>query len=202
MNQAEKDFEDWHSILSGQSVSADAKPEIVLEAKALRVELECRRNPSQVNPNILENILAKTGLKPPPLPPTLWERLQEFLFSLPKWFWGWRVGLSFATSILISIIVLDSIIPSEPKMKDPEPIPQNVTASNPQAKAKELEMALENIGISVLVRKRDKDWIVKTVPLSKENSPALSDLLEQFDSSLVLPPIGEPLVIRISEERK
>lgn len=200
MNQAEKDFEDWQSILSGQSVSADAKPEIVLEAKALRVELECRRNPSQVNPKILENILATTGLKALPLPPTPWERLQELLLSFPKWFWEWRVGLSFATSVLIAIIIIDGIIPSEPQFKDSESIPQNVTASNPQAKAEELKMALEKIGIAVTVTKRNGDRIIKTANLSKDTSSALSDLLKQFDSRLVLPPVGEPLVVRITKD--
>ncbi|RKZ85608.1 MAG: hypothetical protein DRR19_16120 [Candidatus Parabeggiatoa sp. nov. 1] len=196
MNQADKETQDWLTALSGQSVP-DAKPEIVREALALQAELAFRREQPVLNPQILENVFAATGLKPKKPKIRFWEKLGLFFRQKPpKLLWEWKVGLSFATSILVGVIILYQVTtPLSPRTKDWFSVPQALTVPSPQTTAEELKTALAKLGIAATVIEQNEAWIVEVSDLSTSTPSALSALLEEYD---LLLPVENNLIVRIT----
>jgi hypothetical protein len=197
MNQEEKETEDWLALLAGKQV-VEADPKLVWETNALRAELAYRRNPPPLNSKILENILAQL----PPVKSSLWE---VFKNQTKAWLKSWErplsIGVAVAASVLMIVVILQIIIPpSEPDYRiKAGAISQSLLAPNPQAKAHELKMALEQLGISVKVVQDEAVWIVQTTDLSNINSENLTTLLAKYD--LLLPPPPETqLIVRIKKE--
>jgi hypothetical protein len=201
MNQADKDTQDWLAALSGQSVP-DANPEIVREARALRAELEFRSSQPELNPQILKNVFAVTGLKPKIPKMSFWEKLGSLFRRQPsklstEWLsTEWKIGLSFATSVLVGVIILYQVTtPLPPQPKDFFSVPQALTVANPQTKAEELKTALAKLGITATVIERNNAWIVEASDLSTSTPSALSALLEEYD---LLVPVDNHLIVRIT----
>jgi len=165
-----------------------------IENQALQAELAYRQQPIELNPKILHNILKKTGLKPDqpvkkrsPVP-----RFSSFL-------WEWRFGLSFATSVLLAVVVLFQVMPPEPvpRQKDFVITPELV-ASNPQETAHTLKAELKQLGIVATVKAIDDGWIVEVENLSTDRPDALSDWLKKHQ--LILLPKGGGLKVLVVAE--
>ena len=204
MNQEDKEIEDWLAILSGQSIP-DAAPEIIREAQALRMELEFRQNPP--NPQILKNIFEATGLEPG------WRRdLKNLLKKISHSFqsvFRWKLTLPFpavATVALLLVIIPLVVIPRIIPKQEPNiiaipktfSVPQELTVSNPQAKAEALTIGLAKLGISITLVKKNEVWIVDVADLSTENPDALSTLLQKHNLKRLPPPMANHLSVHIS----
>ncbi|MDM8567979.1 hypothetical protein QUF50_00395 [Thiotrichales bacterium HSG1] len=122
----------------------------------------------------LESILDKPK-------PSLLSRFTTFL-------WEWRVGMSFATSLLVVSITLVYIIPDEP-----EPIVRGLSASQelvvsyPQVTAQALQVDLTKLGFVATVKPVDKGWMVEVVDLSIGDTDALFVLLDEYGLELPSP---------------
>ena len=201
MTQDEKEIEDWLAILSGRTVP-DANPEIILEAQALRMELEARRNPP--NPQILKNILKATGLEPGWRRDLkmIWQKIAELFQSL------WQLRLPFP-AVAVTVVLLLVIIPvvKPPLTSTPEPniiaipkslpVPQELMVSNPEAEAEALTIGLAKLGIIVSLVKEEAVWIVDVSDLSTDNPDALSTLLEKHRLDRLPPPMVDQLRVHI-----
>jgi hypothetical protein len=200
MNQEDKETEDWLALLAGKSV-ANADPKLVWEANALRAELAYRHNPPTLNPKILDNVLAQL----PPVKPSLWEVLQNIWTDIWSKLWEQRIpiGAAMATSVLIVIAIWQIIIPQPVPRPDfiakPLATSQTLKVANPQATAKELKMALEQLGISATIIQKNEVWILEVLDLSTNNPEELSTLLEKYDLVRLPAPEENLLTVRIKK---
>jgi len=170
------------------------------ETQALRAELEYRLQPIELNPQILQNVFKKTDLKPDWYVDffNLWQKLilpvQRFSWQFLEWIWTRRVGMSFATSVLMVVVLIKLLIPyityePVPRVKSPPLILPELVVSNPQETAQTLKADLAKLGIVATVKTFDKGWMIEIVNLSTDNLDALSALLTEY--KLKLPPPGE-----------
>ncbi|HIE02128.1 MAG TPA: hypothetical protein EYP59_17895 [Thiotrichaceae bacterium] len=162
------------------------------ENQALAAELAYRRQPIDLNPKILKNVFKETGLKPD------WQvdlvnfgqKLLLPVQRLSSFLWEWKIGVSFATSVLVAIALLFQVMPPEPV---PIPkdfvMPQELVVSNPQLTAQTLKTELAKLGIVATVKEIDDGWIVEVANLSTDRPAELSDWLKAY--KLRLPPPGE-----------
>jgi hypothetical protein len=204
MTQDEKEIEDWLAILSGRTVP-DANPEIILEAQALRMELEARRNPpNPPNPQILKNILKATGLEPG------WRRdLKTILKKIAELFQSlWQLRLPFpavAVTVVLLLVIMPLVKPLPTSTPEPNIIAipksslvaQELMVSNPQAEAEALTIGLAKLGIIVSLVKEEAVWIVDVSDLSTDNPDALSALLEKHSLDRLPPPMVDQLRVHI-----
>jgi len=164
------------------------------ENQALQAELEYRLQPIELNPQILQNVFKKTGAKP--------DKYVDFVnflkkLSLPvqqfsSFLWERRrIGVSFATSVLVIFVFIKLLIPPEPEPRERSfpSAAQKLVVPNPQVTAQTLKTDLEKFGIVATVKKSDEDWIVEVINLSADNLKYLPDLLKKY--KLKLPPPGE-----------
>ncbi|RKZ50533.1 MAG: hypothetical protein DRR00_14920 [Candidatus Parabeggiatoa sp. nov. 3] len=199
--QDEKEIEDWLAILSGRTVP-DANPEIILEAQALRMELEARRNPP--NPQILKNVFKATGLEPGWRRDlkTIWQKIAELFQSL------WQLRLPFpavAVTVVLLLVIMPVVKPFLTSTPEPNIIAipksslvaQELMVSNPQAEAEALTIGLAKLGIIVSLVKEEAVWIVDVSDLSTDNPDALSTLLEKHRLDRLPPPMVDQLRVHI-----
>jgi len=163
------------------------------ENQALRAELEYRQQPIGLNPQILQNVFKETGLKPDWQVDVVnfWQKLNLPIQRFSSFLWEWRVGMSFATSVLVAVVVLFQVIPlePEPRVKSSPLIPQELMVSNPQITVQTLKADLEKLGIVATVKEFNEGWMLEITNLSTDNPEALSALLQDY--KLRLPPPGE-----------
>ncbi len=170
------------------------------KSEALRAELGYRQHPIELNPQMLKNVFKETGLKPDWQVDVInfWQKIYSLLQQSLEWVWERKVGMSFATSMLVAVVVLLPML-SEPELR-PKTflVPPKIVAFNPQLTAQTLQAELAELGIAATMRAVDEVWIVEAVDLSTDNPDALSALLDEH--KLVLP-LGESgLKVRIVAE--
>jgi hypothetical protein len=125
--------------------------------------------------------------------------------------WNWRIGMSFASFLLVAVVILLQVMPLEPwpielgsilkslsrplMPLEPEPIvkgssaPQELVVSKPQLTAQTLQADLTQLGLVATMKSVDKGWMVEVVDLSIDNPEALFILLQKY--KLKLPAPGE-----------
>ena len=219
MNKEDKETDDWLAILSGKSVP-DASPEIIREAQALRMELKFRKeqalqavpefsNPP--NPQILKNVFKATGLKPgwlQYLKDIGQKIISDFLQPILRWklTLPLPVAATVAPLLVIAPLVIQQLIISKPEPniigtpKTLSPVSQELTVSNPQAKAEALTIGLAKLGIVVTVVAEEEVWIVDVADLSTANPAALATLLRKHELKRLPPPLANQLNVQISAE--
>jgi hypothetical protein len=136
----------------------------------------------------LEHINAQAPVEAKPKQPSLVSQIVAFL-------WEWRIGMSFATLLLVTVVILWQVMPLEPGSIEPGPIvkgssaPQELVVSNPQVTAQTLQADLSKLGLIATIKSVDKGWMVEVVDLSIDNPEALFVLLQEYE--LELPAPGE-----------
>jgi len=169
------------------------------ETEALCAELEYRQQPTELNPQILKNVFKETSLKPDLQVDILnfWRKIRSLLQQSLEWIWKQKIEMSFATSVLVAVVVLLRVIPLEPqpKVKSPLLIPQQIVVSNPQATAQTLQTDLAKLDIVATLKTLGEVWIVEVVNLSTDNPEDLSALLTKHE--LVLPPPSDESGLKI-----
>lgn len=170
------------------------------ENQALAAELAYRRQPIELNPQILKNVFKETGLKPD------WQvdlihfgqKLLLPVQRLSSFLWEWKIGVSFATSVLLAVVLVFQLMPPEPV---PIPkdfvMPQELVVSNPQLTAQTLKTELAKLGIVATVKEIDDGWIVEVANLSTDRPAELSDWLKKHQ--LILPKRGGLQVLVVLE---
>jgi len=225
MNKEDKETDDWLAILSGKSVP-DASPEIIREAQALRMELNFRKeqalqtepefcNPP--NPQILKNVFKATGLGADEAQPPQFEWLQylkdigqkiisDFLLPILRWKLTLPLPVAATVALLLVIapLVIQPLIISEPEPniigtpKTLSAVSQELTVSNPQAKAEALIIGLAKLDIVVTVVTEEEVWIIEVTDLSTANPAALATLLQKHELKRLPPPMANQLNVQIS----
>ena len=104
--------------------------------------------------------------------------------------------MSFATSVLVAVVVLLQVMPLEPGTIEPVGTtmkgsftPQELVVSDPQVTAQTLRADLAKLGLVAIVKSVSEGWMVEVVDLSVDSPEDLFVLLQEYE--LELPAPGE-----------
>jgi hypothetical protein len=117
---------------------------------------------------------------------------QKWLSQIAAFLWEWRIGMSFATSVLVAVLVLLQVMPLEPGTPVGTTVkgssaPQELVVSEPQITAQTLRADLAKLGLVATVKSVSEGWMVEVVDLSVDNPEVLFVLLQEYELELPAP---------------
>jgi len=182
----EKDTQDWLMILAGQPV-ADAHPDTLREAEALREVLQCRQHPPRLTSRVLNNVLKKSR-KEKVDPPSILKVLSEM--------WYWRMGLAIACSFVLVIILRPLYWSTEtPELTVKGGLKVcSLKAIQPQTKVEELQRALTQLGMKTQIDSRGENRRLTVVGVTEKDQAKLAVWFTQQCPEWG-PPVGWEVII-------
>ncbi len=122
----------------------------------------------------------------------------SLLSRFTTFLWKWRIGVSstVVASLVMIMVIISIIPPSEQGTIEPEPIvrgafsPQELVVSEPQVTARTLRADLAKLGFVATLKSVNEGWMVEVVDLSTGNPEDLFVLLDEYEE-LELPSPGD-----------